>query len=249
MAKKATGKDLVKWDEELASLAKASVAGMELPTAKFISLKNGKLSFGGAAVPGNELRAVILGWVYENQFYDEDYDPDVPQSPACYAFGTEQDEMAPHEKAPRKQCEGCAGCPKNEFGSADRGDGKACKNVLRLAMIAEDDLENLDAAEVVYMKVPVMSVKNFLVYAKKKVAEAAKRPYWSVVTSITTEEDKKSQFRVIFDLADKVENSSLFPVLKEMWEKTMEGIDFPYQIQEREEKPKKSAKKQKFSRR
>lgn len=250
MAKvKATGKALVKWDEELANLAKTSTKGMDLPTAKFISLKSGKLSFAGAAVPGNELRAVILGWVHENQYYDEDYDPDVPQVPACYAFGKEADEMAPHEKSPRPQHDTCAGCPLNEFGSAEKGQGKACKNVLRLALIAESDLEDLGSAEIVYMKIPVMSVKNFLIYAKKKVAESAKRPYWSVVTTITVEPDNKSQFKVVFDTAEMIEDSELFGPLKELWEKTMEGIAFPYQIQERKEKPKKDLKKSKFARR
>ena len=60
------------------------------------ALRSGRLSFAGADVPGNELRAIILGWIYENQYYDEDFNPDVPQSPACYAFGTDTGEMAPH---------------------------------------------------------------------------------------------------------------------------------------------------------
>lgn len=247
---KKPGKSMVVWDEELANLAKDATKGMDLPTAKFISLKNGKLSFGGAAVPGNELRAVILGWIHENQFYDEDYDPETPQSPGCYAFGTEQDEMEPHEKAPRKQADACNGCPNNEWGSAERGQGKACKNVVRLALIAESDMEDLSSAEIVYMKVPVMSVKNFVMYAKKTVAQALNRPYWAVVTNITVEPDNKSQFRVNFEVADKIEDSDLFGPLKDLWTKTMEGIDFPYQIQERKEKPKRGAKgKDKFQRR
>lgn len=238
MVKKTPGKAIVKWDEELASLAKDATKGMSLPTAKFISLKSGKLSFGGAAVPGNELRAVILGWVHENQFYDEDYDPETPQSPGCYAFGTDQSEMVPHENAPRKQAEACEGCPMNEWGSAERGQGKACKNVVRLALIAESDIEGLDSAEIVYMKVPVMSVKNFIMYAKKTVAQTLNRPYWAVITNITVEPDNKSQFRVNFEVADKIEDTELFSPLKELWGKTMESIDFPYQVQERKEKPK-----------
>lgn len=250
MKKQSTSKSLVKWDEELANLAKTSTQGMSLPTAKFISLKGGKISFGGAAVPDNELRAVVLGWVHENQFYDEDFTTDSPQSPACYAFGTDQTEMMPHEKAPRKQNDSCAGCPMNEWGSAERGNGKACKNVVRLALIAESDLENLDSAEVTYLKLPVMSVKNFMLYAKKTVAEALGRPYWAVVTSITTEPDDKSQFRVIFSVGDKIEDSELFAPLKALWEKTMEGIDFPYpDAVDRQEKPKKSGVKSKFQRR
>jgi len=250
MVKKTTGKSLVKWDEQLANLAKDATKGMDLPTAKFVSIKSGQLSFAGAKMPGNELRAVILGWVYENQYYDEDYNPEVPQTPGCYAFGTDHDTMAPHANAERPQAEACAGCPLNEFGSAENGKGKACKNVVRLAMIAENDMEDLDAAELVYMKVPVMSVKNFTMYAKKTVAQALGRPYWAVVTQITVEPDSKSQFRVNFTVAEQIEDSDLFEPLKDLWEKTMEGIAFPYPKAEAREKPEpKTTKKSKFTRR
>jgi hypothetical protein len=238
MAKaKTPGKALVKWDEEFANLAKESTKGMTLPTAKFLSMRSGKLSYAGADVPDNELRAVIVGWIYENQFYDEDFDPDVPQVPACYGFGTDPDDMQPHEQAPDKQNDACAGCPMNEWGTADRGNGKACKNVVRLALIAESDLEDLATAEVVYMKVPVMSVKNFAMYAKKTVGEALGRPYWAVVTLVSVVPDPKSQFKVQFSVAEKVEDSNLFSPLKDLWQKSMGEIAFPYPKPETVEKP------------
>lgn len=232
---KKPGKELVKWDEEFAGLAKESTKGMDLPTAKFISIKGGRFKFNGADV-GTELTAVITGWTHENQYYDGPYDPEVAQTPACYAFGQDQDTMEPHEKAPEKQNDSCEGCPMNEWGSAGgRSNGKACKNVLRLALIADSDLEDLDNAELVYLKVPVMSVKNFLVYSKKKLADTLKRPHWSVVTKMELVPDDKSQFRLTFDLEEKVEDSELFAPLKELWQKSMEGIDFPYPApQERE---------------
>lgn len=253
MAKK-TGKELVKWDEEFAGLAKASTAGMDLPTAKWISIKSGRLKFQGAEVPGNEIQAVILGWVHENQYYTEDYSSDAAQVPSCYAFGTDQDDMQPHEKVSEPQNDSCATCPLNEWGSDPNGGaGKACKNVLRLALIAESDLEDLSSAEIVYMKVPVMSTKNFMVYAKKKVADTMKRPYWAVVTTIRVEPDDRSQFKVLFDMESLIEDSDLFSPLKELWEKTMDSIDFPYPENiEREQKPKRgkpAPKGQKFTKR
>lgn len=251
---KKPGKAIVKWDEELANLAKDATKGMDLPTAKFISIRGGKLTFAGADVPGNELRCVILGWVHENQYYDGDFDPDVPQVPACYAFGQDTKTMEPHENAPDKQSDACEGCPINEFGSADRGKGKACKNVVRLAIIAESDLEDLDNVEIVYMKVPVMSVKNFLVYAAKNLKVTLGRPYWSVVTNISVVPDDKSQYRVLFELGEKIEDSDLFTPLKGLWQTTMEGIDFPYPaaIERKQAAPargKAKAKPQKFTRR
>jgi len=228
-AKKTTGKELVKWDEELANLAKESSKSIVLPTAKFISIKGGRMTFAGADVPDNELRAVIIGWVYENQYYTARYDPNNPSSPECYAFGTDLEEMEPHDKAPDKQNDKCATCPMNEYESdPEGGKGKACKNVLRLALIAESDLEDLSQAEVVYFKIPVMSVRNFLAYAKKTVADVVKRPIWAVITQIGLEPDDKSQYRVTFELGEKIEDSKKFSPLKELNASAMEEIDFPY---------------------
>ncbi len=252
MVKKTPGKSLVKWDEELATLAKETTTGLETPTGKFISIRSGKMTFAGADVPGNELRAVLLGWTFENQYYEGKFDPDARQTPACYAFGTDTTTMAPHPQAPDKQHGDCASCPMNQWGSSDTSDkGKACKNVVRLALIAESDLEGLAAADVVYLKVPVMSVKNFTMYAKKTVAEALGRPFWAVVTAISVVPDKKAQFKVNFEVADNIEDSDLFQPLKDLWTKVMEGIDFPYpQLEEEEKSAKKKPinKKSKFAR-
>lgn len=245
---KPPGKAVVKWDEELANLAKESTKGIKVSTSKFLSIRGGKLSFSGEEVEGNELDAVILGWVFENQYYDERFDPNTPQSPACYAFGTDTSEMEPHEEAPRKQSSACEGCPMNEWDSADSGGGKACKNVVRIALIASSDLDNLKAAEIVYMKIPVMSVKNFTTYVKKSVADILKRPYWAVVTKISVVPDPRSQVKVMFSVEEPIEDSELFAPLKDLWEKTMEGIDFPYPQHEAEDKPVKKKKPSKFAR-
>lgn len=227
-AKKSPGKALVKWDEEFAKYAKETTKNIALPAGKWLSIKGGKLKFNGADIPGNELRAVIVGWTYENQYYEGKYSADNNQPPVCYAFNEVREDMAPLDSVPDKQSDACATCPLNEFGSADNGEGKACKNVIRLALISEDDLEDVGSAEVVYLKIPVMSVKNFLNYVKKTVADALSRPYWSVITNISLEDDAQAQFKVVFEVAENVEDSELFSPLKELWETTLEGIDFPY---------------------
>jgi len=251
MAKKTESKELVKWDEELAKLAIEATKGISLPAGKFFSLRGGKISLDGAAV-GDSVSGIVVGMVYENQYFDEEFDPDAPQSPVCYAFGYEKESMmAPHEESEKPQHEQCKGCPHNEFGSADRGQGKACKNVVRIAIIAEDDLENLDEAGVVFMKIPVMSVRNWERYAKVDLAKTLKRPYYTVVTKITLEADNKSQFRVLFSLEKEINNSKMFSALKTLWEKTMGTIAFPYQVQDRSEnkgKKKLPTKKLKFAR-
>lgn len=251
---KKPGKELVKWDEKLAAFAQQTTDNMKTATAKFLSIRSGQLSYGGQDIEDNELRCVILGWIYENQFYEGRFDPNTPQVPSCYAFGTDYDAMEPHPKAENKQNDTCAGCPNNEYGTSDTGRGKACKNVIRVALIAESDLEDLDSAELIYFKVPVTSVKNFTGYAKKELADKHKRPLWSVVTLLKVEKDADTQVKVRFTVAKPdgfVEDEALYDPLNGLWEKTMEGIDFPYpEAVERAARPAKGkAKPSKFSRR
>lgn len=227
--KKTPGKEVVNWEEKFAGMAKDSMKGIDLPTAKWLSIKSGQLSYAGAEVPDNQIRCVILGWSYENQLYEGRFDANNPSSPVCYAFGTDQDEMVPHEKAEDPKNDACATCPLNEYESDPMGGkGKACKNVVRLALIAESDLEDLDNAEVVYLKVPVMSTKNFKFYAAKQLKDTLKRPLWSVITNIIVAPDEVAAVKVQFELGEKIEDTGLFDKLNDMFETNMESIGFPY---------------------
>ena len=248
---KKPGKEIVQWDEELAKLAKEATQGMKVATAKFISIRGGKLTFGGADVPGNELRCVVLAYTYENQYYVGRFDPNNPSSPICYAFGTDEKDMTPHEKASDPQNDNCATCPYNEYESDPKGGrGKACKNVIRLAVIAESDLEDLENAEIVHMKVPVTSVKNFEHYAVKEVKDTLKRPFYTVITNIKVEQDDDTAVKVYFKLGEKIQDSDVFTPLKELHLTSAENIGFPYQeVSDRPApKAKGKAKPQKFNR-
>ena len=247
-----TSKAVVKWTDEFKDLAVQSAKGAKVSEGKFISFGGGKMSFGGAEIPDGELRCVVVGWIHANAYYDPDvrYDPKTPQSPICYAFGVEEEEMVPHKDAPDKQNPDCATCPFNEFESAKQGKGKACKNMIRLALIAESDLDNLENAEVVYASLPPKSLKNWLAYAAKTCAKALERPHWSVITLMTRVPDDESQFRVTFKMEELIEDQDKFGPLKELWEKTMGEMDFPYAPTEAPVvAPKKANKAQKFARR
>lgn len=81
---------------------------------------------------------IIVDFTNANMFYDRPYDPNNPSPPACFAIGKIPGEMVPSDNAPDPQSGDCASCWANEFGS--RGNGKACKNSRRLAvMLAEDE--------------------------------------------------------------------------------------------------------------
>lgn len=239
MAKK-TGTAVVKWDEELAKEAKALAATeKEAGGRKFITHKDGQLYFAGAEIPDNELSVVILGVVHENQYYEDTYREGEFQIPACFAFGMTEDEMEPHELAQKPQCEGCEGCPLNEWGSADVGEGKACKNVRRFAMISSADLEDLEHAEVAYLKLPVTSVKHWAAYMKKTLEKIVQKPYWGVVTKISLD-GKEFDFALDKD-ADDID-PKLFPQLKEMHATALEELPFPYEPLPEAAKKKKAAK-------
>jgi len=67
------------------------------------------------------------------------------------------------------------------MGLADVGEGKACRNVRRLAVIAEGDLEDIENAEIAYLKLPVTSTKNFSAYLAKTLKPVG-RPFGRVST-------------------------------------------------------------------
>lgn len=76
------------------------------------------------------------------------------------------------------ECYNCAGCPKNEFGSAAKGSGKACKNMYKLYMLTEGSPVPL------LVTLPPTSVKNFKTYRLSTLAVNRLKPY-EAVTELT----------------------------------------------------------------
>lgn len=230
MAKKGTA--VIKWEEKLAAMADAAAAAEQGGGGNFLSLRGGMLAYQGNAIPGDKINVIVLDSLHERQYFDDDYDPDTPQSPACYAFakaGEDEDEMAPHEKAPHKQSETCACCEWAEWGSSDKGRGQACKQVRRLSLILADQAQTPAAikdAEEVYLKVPVTSVKAWRGYVQQ--IAALKRPPFAVVTEISVVKDPKTQFRVQFRLVSQITKAEQFEALMTRHETARKTIDFPY---------------------
>jgi hypothetical protein len=234
-AKKTAGSKstaVAKWDEALAARAKiAKKAEASVSTGEWISVKGGQLAYQGNVVPGNKMDVVILAYRLENQFYDGPYDPNTPQAPSCYAFGVDEESMAPHEKAEGKQAESCHGCPMNEWGSAEQGRGKACKNVRRVCIIPADALDNgadgIAEAQWAFLKVPVMSVKGWAGYVNQ--LAQLNRPPLAFVTEISVTPDAQSQFKVNFNAKESIEDGELIGALLEKADKAEGAIEFPYQ--------------------
>lgn len=229
---KKTGTGMVAWDEALAARANmAKKAEESVSTGSFISMKGGQMVYNGNAVPGNALDAVVIDSVLENQFFDGVYDPNTPQTPSCYAFGRDEDDMRPHEKVAEPFAETCAECPNNEFGSADTGRGKACKNVRRLALISADALDGgeqgIEDATVAYLKVPVTSVKGWAGYVNT--LAATNKPPLAFVTEVAVVPDAGTQFKVNFKAKESIEDGELIGALLAKADVVEQGIMFPYQ--------------------
>jgi len=238
---KSTSTELTNWDEELAQYAKEVVA-MEANAGggQFFSLRGGQLTWQDAPLPDNQMAVIIVDHILENVYFRGPYDPDTPQGPTCYAYGRDDKTMAPHEMvvaAGHAQHEQCEGCPKNEWGSADTGRGKACRNTRRLALISAGEFakgqfqlngapENYRAGAVGFLKLPVTSVKGFATYVKQ-VAGVLNRPPFGVVTKIKLVPDPKSQFMVLFEAITEVPSALLGPIM-ERRKVVVPTINFPY---------------------
>ena len=239
------------WDEELAKQA-AAAAQTEASTAtgNFFSLKGGILAWNDSPMKNNEMAVIILDSVLENVYYGSDYDPDEPKGPLCFAFGREEKDMTPHAdvvEAGTEQNETCHNCPMNEFGTADKGKGKACRNVRRMGLIPagtfakdgsfepEEDEDAYRDAQLGFLKLPVTSVKGYAAYVKT-LAASLKRPPLGVFTKISVVPDAKSQFRVTFEALGNVPNE-LMAVIMARKPEAVSTIDSPYKVGEVEEKP------------
>lgn len=228
---------ITKWDEELAKHAADVSAAEQMPTGSFVSTRGGILAIAGQPLKDNKMQVIIVDHVYENAFYEGDYDADNPSPPSCYAFGRTEEELKPHEKASDPVHDQCTGCPNNAFGSAEKGKGKACKNIRRLALISADGLskESIKDGERVYLKVPVTSAKGWAFFVKG-LASTMKRPPFAVIAEIAAVPDPKSQFRLTFQHVENVPDALMGAVMARR-EKEMSEIMFPYAAPAEDAKP------------
>jgi hypothetical protein len=198
------------WKAELEKYA-AKTMKMEENVAggNRISTRNGVLSYHGSEL--KEIHCVILTALVENAYYEGTYDPGAPRAPVCFAFSEDGEDMEPHENSHAKQNDTCDGCEKNEWGSADRGRGKACKNIRRVALLSISDNptpEEINDAEIATISIPVTSVAAYSGHVKQIALNGM--PPFAYHTRIWLENDPKTQYKVKFEmvgtrpLADKL---------------------------------------------
>lgn len=203
---------LANWDEELARQAAAG-AEQEASTGggDYFSLRGGQLKLHGLQLPDNQMAVIILDFIKVNAYYDGPFDPDSPQTPLCYALGRDEKTLAPHEQAERPQHEGCAKCPRNQWGSlvvnGQQRRGKECRNLRRLLLIPGGSLQNgehqapastdqIAQAPMAYLSIPPTSANAFAAYVKTMAAR--KLPVRAVYTKVRLLPDAKTVYKLEF---------------------------------------------------
>ena len=207
------GTAVVTWRDKMAAVTKQA-ASSEAPKGGFLSFKGGNMSYDDVPIPGNVLKVVVVDFLLENAIFKEKYNPNKPASPMCYAFGRDEEDLAPHPDAPEPQNADCATCPNNEWASdPEGGRGKACKNGRVLALIPGDTKPDaVPTAEIALLKPPVTSIKNYQTYVQK-LAAVYNRPPLGVLTEISTVPDQKSQYKVVFTDIGVLDISMIKPIL------------------------------------
>lgn len=230
-----TGTDIVAFKAKLQEQAVQAAAEEPQSSATFLSARGGILAFGEEELPGNQVCVIILDALKENTLYAEKFDEDNPQPPTCYAFGRGNDEMGPHPSMQvdltyfQPQNDTCEGCQHNEWGSADKGRGKACQNRRRLALIPAGfyspkrgsrdyelelftDEKHFASADIAFLKLPVTSVKDWAKYVTQLSATVHLPPH-GVVTRIFIEPDAKTQYKIHFEMVENVPDELLAVVM------------------------------------
>lgn len=242
--KSSGGKSMTVFEQRMAEMAAIAAKTEEgVGGGSFLGTKGGVLTYQGAEVPGNEMDVVILDHIIEYTYYGDEYDSDNPTPPLAFAFGREESEMRWHENSVEEidgepiRGELCKDSSINQFGSAERGKGKATKNIRRLAIIPADQLDDIENAEVAYVKVPVTSVKGWAGYVRQ-LATGVNRPPLGVVTRISLQRDDKTMFKMRFEMIELIEDAEQFEALIKKSEQVATEIDFPYQpTSEEDERP------------
>lgn len=197
-----------------------------------VSLQGGIMSIGDEEMPGSQMHVVILDHYRENTYFQGRYNPEVKAPPKCYAFGrgADADVMGPHPSMQASlaweggyfepQHDTCAGCPMNEWGTADTGKGKACQNRRRLILLPAGystprrgsrdfdtelftDPVHYKTADEAQLKLPVTSSKEFSKYVSQ-LGSSCHRPPHGVITRIYVEAHSGDQFHVKFEMVEEV---------------------------------------------
>jgi hypothetical protein len=187
---------------------------------KWLTTRAGILSLDGQPFPDNRIEVVILDDAIDQVLYTTSFDANPTATPDCFALARRKDQLAPHETVTQPRAERCAVCPQNQWerkvttvaGATKVKNVKPCNTAHRFALFTASAIEkgpaNIDAAEVVNLRIPRTSVRAWEEYLSR-VANVLRRPVWSVITEIRERPDAKYQFSFTFDFVGAIKEADL----------------------------------------
>lgn len=118
--------------------------------------------------PRNSIEVVIVkaANAIAKMWYENGYVEGSNSPPDCWSANG----MTPEPAAPKKQCQTCAACPKNVFGSrvTEAGkNGKECTDMKRLAVVPMNDIDNETYNGPMLLRVPAASLKELVAYSNQ----------------------------------------------------------------------------------
>lgn len=145
----------------------------------------------------NSSKAVSKIW------YEQGYVEGSNAAPDCFS----NNGVTPEPTSAKKQCDSCAVCPHNQWGSritpAGKS-GKACADSKRLAVVPSEDINNEMFGGPMLLRVPAASLQDLAMYGQKM--NQMGYPYFSVATRISfdpAESYPKFVFNAIRPLKDE----------------------------------------------
>lgn len=145
------------------------------PTGKSIQVTQSKQFRFPDGATVDSFKGVIVGFVSQNAYYEGDFDRDNIVPPNCFAIGVvKNDDLERSDASPDPQPEDggseCKGCWANQWKSAAKGNGKACKNSIKLAVLCDD-------GEVRPLALSSTALKPFGEYVREVVQAFSVAPY------------------------------------------------------------------------
>jgi hypothetical protein len=248
---KAQKQDVVSWNDMLKTTAAKQVKAAEALNAGsvMVSFKGATLTIAGAQRRNNQARTIILATMNERAFYEGKYNPDEPRTPICYAYGEIDMGMpiGPHEEASLPQNKTCKGCEHAEWGTADVGRGQACRQSVKLALVALPDKggspEEIGNAPVNFARLPPTSLASAKVYLDWLGVQEL--PTFAVETLLEVRPSSKSIFTVHLTPGDEVPATWRGSIMNRVAE-AMRTMAQPYPKFEEEKKPAPKTGKKRF---
>lgn len=114
-------------------------------------------------------------------WYEDGYIEGSSAAPDCYS----NNGITPEPTSANKQCNSCALCPRNQWGSriTPAGkQGKECADSKRVAVVPMNDIENEVYGGPMLLRVPAASLQDLAMYGQKM--QQMGYPYYSIATRI-----------------------------------------------------------------